>query len=231
MIMQAEQVFVCRGPDAASDVIRLIIVDDHAIVRHGLRLILEQEPAITVVGEASSASEALEVVERTSPDVVLADLQLKPGDNESGLQLCRDLSTQFPHVAVLILSTFVGDRLVVEALRAGAKGYVLKDVDSAVLADSIKAVRDGKHALDGHTSDALARSLATHGTTGAYLALTDREREVVRLVARGLSNKQIGAELFISATTVKFHLHNVCEKLGVQRRAGVVSEALRLGLL
>ncbi|MDB5066390.1 MAG: putative two-component system response regulator [Chloroflexi bacterium] len=218
-------------PDTASHLIRLVIVDDHAIVRHGLRLILEQEPSITFVGEASTAAEALDVVERTSPHVVLADLQLCPGDNTSGLHLCRDLSSRFPDVAVLILSTFVSDRLVVDALQSGAMGYVLKDVDAAVLADSIKAVREGRHALDSHTADALARSLATQGTSGAHLTLTDREQQVVRLVARGLSNKQIGSELFISATTVKFHLHNVCEKLGIQRRAGVVSEALRLGLL
>src|ERR1041385_7472664 len=107
------------APDPASSVIRLVIVDDHAIVRHGLRLILEQEPTIMFVGEASTAAEALEVVERTSPDVVLADLQLRPGDNTSGLHLCRDLSSRFPRVAVLILSTFVSDRLVVDALQSG----------------------------------------------------------------------------------------------------------------
>src|SRR5689334_14568764 len=100
--------------ESASSEIRLVIVDDHAIVRHGLRLILEQEPTITFVGEAATAAEAIDVVERTSPHVVLADLQLCPGDNTSGLHLCRDLNRRFPTVAVLILSTFVSDRLVVD---------------------------------------------------------------------------------------------------------------------
>jgi two-component system, NarL family, response regulator DevR len=213
------------------DVARLLIVDDHAIFRHGLRSILEQESGISVVAEAADADEAMRAVEAHRPDLVLLDLKLDSDNESSGLNLCRSLTQAFPEVGVLVLTTFLSDRLVVEAIRHGAKGYVLKDVDVASLVRSIDAVRGGESAFDSHAAAVVVRALSgdpaeAEPTTG----LTDRELQVVRL-ARGLSNREIGRALFISEATVKFHMHNVMAKLDVSRRTEVVYRAGQLGLV
>ncbi|MPZ62636.1 MAG: response regulator [Propionibacteriales bacterium] len=210
---------------------RLLIVDDHAIFRYGLRSILEQEPGVRVVAEAADAAEAMRAVETHRPDLVLLDLKLDSGAEVGGLDLCRRLTQAFPEVGVLVLTTFLSDRLVVEAIRHGAKGYVLKDVDVASLVRSIDAVRRGESAFDSHAAAVVVRSLSGESEPGQKAVLTDRELEVVRLLARGLSNREIGATLFISESTVKFHVHNIMSRLQVTRRTEVVYRAGQLGLV
>jgi DNA-binding NarL/FixJ family response regulator len=214
-----------------TDPTRLLIVDDHAIVRHGLRSILERESSVEVVGEAADAEEAFRTVERLAPDIVLLDLKLGGETEDDGLQLCQQLTTRFPDLGVLVLTTFLTDRLVTEAIRRGAKGYVLKDVDTTTLIKSIEAVRRGESAFDGRSAAVVVRSLAAPPEQQERSKLSPREHEVVQLLAQGLSNREIGGQLFISETTVKFHVRNIMEKLKVSRRTEIVYRAGKLGLL
>lgn len=209
---------------------RLVIVEDHAIIRQGLRTMLERDEGLLVVGEAGTAREAREVVREHRPDVVLLDLKLGD-DDDAGFVVCRQLTADDPNVRVLVLTTFLNERLVVEALRSGAMGYVLKDVDAEALVRSIRAVHAGESAFDSHSAAVVVKSMSGEGAREAAVSFTSRESEVVRLLAHGLSNRQIGQSLFISETTVKFHVHNVMEKLGVKRRAEVVYRSGQLGLL
>ncbi len=212
--------------------IRLVIVDDHAIVRQGLRSILEREPDITVVGEAATAPDALDVVARTRPHIVLLDLKLSADSDVAGLQLCGRLTEQPPSPGVLVVTTFLDQRLVLQAIQQGARGYVLKDVDATSLVGAIRAVTRGESAFDSHSAAMVVRSLSAPATGRADGSdLTPREREVLALLARGLSNEAIGRELFISATTAKFHVGNVMRKLAVSRRAEAVYAGSKLGLI
>ena len=212
--------------------IRLVIVDDHAIVRQGLRSILEREPDIVVVGEAATAADALDVVARTRPHIVLLDLKLSAESDVAGLQLCGRLTERTPSPGVLVVTTFLDQRLVLQAIQQGARGYVLKDVDAVALVGAIRAVRRGESAFDSHSAAMVVRSLHAPSPGSADGSdLTAREREVLALLARGLSNEAIGRELYISATTAKFHVGNVMRKLAVSRRAEAVYAGSKLGLI
>ncbi len=211
--------------------IRLVIVDDHAIVRQGLRSILEREPDVEVVGEASSAAEALDLVAATRPHIVLLDLKLSAGSDVAGLALCGQLTARTPAPGVLVVTTFLDEGLVLEAIRHGARGYVLKDVDAVALVAAIRAVRRGESAFDSHSAAMVVRSLHAPSAVPAATDLTTREREVLTLLARGLSNEAIGRELYISATTAKFHVGNLMRKLSVSRRAEAVYAGSKLGLI
>ena len=215
---------------AGGDPTRLVIVDDHAIIRQGLRTMLERDGDMVVVAEAGTAQEARAAVLHHRPDVVLLDLKLGE-DDDAGLAVCRQLTADDPGVRVLVLTTFLNERLVVEAIRSGAKGYVLKDVDVDALVRSIRAVRAGESAFDSHAAAVVVKSMLGEGSVDEAVSFTARESEVVRLLAHGQSNRQIGQTLFISETTVKFHVHNVMDKLGVKRRAEVVYRSGQLGLL
>jgi DNA-binding NarL/FixJ family response regulator len=207
-------------------------VDDHAIVRQGLRSILEREPDITVVGEAATAADALDMVARTRPHIVLLDLKLSADSDVAGLQLCGRLTERTPSPGVLVVTTFLDQRLVLQAIQQGARGYVLKDVDAVALVGAIRAVRRGESAFDSHSAAMVVRSLDTPSPGSADGSdLTAREREVLALLARGLSNEAIGRELYISATTAKFHVGNVMRKLAVSRRAEAVYAGSKLGLI
>jgi DNA-binding NarL/FixJ family response regulator len=207
--------------------VRIVLVDDHAIVRQGLRSILERERDLTVVGEASTASEALAVVQRTGPTVVLLDLKLSTGADNEGLALCAELTKRHPDLGVLVLTTFLDGKLVVDAIHNGARGYVVKDVDTTELIRSIRAVARKESAFDSRSAAAMVQSINTRST----VALTDREQGVLILLAHGMSNKDIGGRMFISETTVKFHVRNIMRKLGVSSRAEAVYEASKLGML
>lgn len=211
--------------------IRLVIVDDHAIVRQGLRSILAREPDVEVVGEAATATEALDLVAATRPHIVLLDLKLSAGSDLAGLALCGRLTARAPAPGVLVVTTFLDQRLVLEAIQQGARGYVLKDVDAVALVAAIRAVRRGESAFDSHSAAVVVRSLSTPAAAPAGGDLTARERQVLLLLARGLSNEAIGRELFISATTAKFHVGNVMRKLSVSRRAEAVYAGSKLGLI
>ncbi|MGA9874148.1 MAG: response regulator transcription factor [Rhodococcus sp. (in: high G+C Gram-positive bacteria)] len=209
--------------------VRIVLVDDHAILRDGLKSVLERQADLSVVGEASSLDEGLAVVDRLAPDIVLMDLKLSAGTDYEGLVLCAKLSVAHPGIGLLVLTTFLDDRLVVEAVHAGARGYVVKDVDTTELVRAIRAVSRGESAFDSRSASAVVRSLGGQG--GAVERLTGRELEVLRLLATGLSNNGIGTQLFISGTTVKFHVSNIMRKLGVGRRAEAVYAASKQGLI
>lgn len=220
------------GPGSASVAappIRIVLVDDHSIMRQGLRAVLEREDDLRIVGEAGSAPEAFAAVAAGRPQVVLLDLKLASGPQTDGLEVCRRLCADHPGIGVLVLTTFAEDRLVVESVQAGARGYVVKDVDTTELVRAIRAVSRGESAFDARSASAMVRSLS--GGMPDRERLTDRELDVLRLLARGLSNRAIGAELFISETTVKFHVGNLMRKLMVSRRAEAVYAATKLGLL
>ena len=209
---------------------RIVLVDDHSIMRQGLRAVLEREDDLRVVGEAGTPADAVAAVATSRPHVVLLDLKLTAGPQTDGLDVCRRLCAAHPGIGVLVLTTFAEDRLVVEAVQAGARGYVVKDVDTTELVRAIRAVSRGESAFDARSASAMVRSLSGGGTPERE-RLTERELDVLRLLARGLSNRAIGAELFISETTVKFHVGNLMRKLVVSRRAEAVYAATKLGLL
>lgn len=207
--------------------VRIVLVDDHAIVRQGLRSILERERDLAVVGEASTASEALAVVQRTVPAVVLLDLKLSTGNDHEGLALCAELTKRHPELGVLVLTTFLDGKLVVDAIHNGARGYVVKDVDTTELIRSIRAVARKESAFDSRSAAAMVNSINAQ----AEVVLTDREQGVLVLLAHGMSNKDIGGRMYISETTVKFHVRNIMRKLGASSRAEAVYEASKLGMI
>ncbi len=208
--------------------LRIVLVDDHAIVRHGLRSILERESDLEVVGEASTAAEAAAVVERTRPSIVLLDLKLSTAADTEGLDLCARLTQRHPDLAVLVLTTFLDDSLVVEAIQHGARGYVVKDVDTTELLRSIRAVARNESAFDSHAAAAMVRSMRVQPERPKF---TERELRVLQMLAHGLSNREIGGELYISETTVKFHVRNIMRKMDASSRAEVVYEASKLGVI
>ncbi|MET8243884.1 response regulator transcription factor [Streptomyces sp. NPDC005202] len=213
---------------APTDALRIVLVDDHAIVRHGLRSILERESDLEVVGEASTAAEAAAVVERTNPSIVLLDLKLSTAADTEGLDLCARLTQRHPDLAVLVLTTFLDDSLVVDAIRHGARGYVVKDVDTTELLRSIRAVARNESAFDSHAAAAMVRSMRVQPDRPKF---TERELKVLQLLAHGLSNREIGAQLYISETTVKFHVRNIMRKMDAGSRAEVVYEASKMGVI
>ncbi|MFC8932896.1 response regulator [Rhodococcus sp. NPDC057135] len=220
---------VTRGVSPVQGSVRIVLVDDHAILRQGLRSVLERESDLEIVGEASSLAEALAVVDKVGPDIVLMDLKLSASSDYEGLTLCGQLSSAHPGLGLLVLTTFLDDQLVVRAVHAGARGYVVKDVDTTELVRAIRAVSRGESAFDSRSASAVVRSL--NGQSATKERLTDRELEVLRLLANGLSNIKIGERLFISPTTVKFHVSNIMRKLEVSRRAEAVYAASKQGLI
>ena len=216
-----------RAEPAGEIPVRIVLIDDHAILRQGLRSLLERELDLEVVGEASSPGEALAVVERTRPTIVLLDMKLSPASDNDGLGLCARLTGQYPGLGVLVLSTYVDDALVVSAIKHGARGYVVKDVDTRELVRAIRLIARHGSAFDARSSAAMMRAI--HAPQ-ARPPLTERELSVLRLVANGLSNRGIGAQLHLSETTVKFHVRNIMRKLDATSRAEAVYKATKNGM-
>ena len=211
--------------------IRILIADDHLIIRQGLRLILETEDGFELVGEAADGAEALHLCRELHPDVALMDLRM-PGMD--GLTAIEHLQAEMPAIAVVILTTFNEDDLMLRGLRAGARGYLLKDVDRQTLFDAIRAAARGETLLK---PEMLGRLLARveaappGHTPSETLGLTGREGEVLSAVARGERSKEIALHLGISERTVKAHLASIYNKLGVDSRAAAISAALQRGWL
>jgi two-component system, NarL family, response regulator DevR len=216
-------------PGSAVATAGVMLVDDHAIVRRGLRSILELEPDISVVAEAGDQAEALRALDRVQPDVILLDLKLSADHDAEGLELCSEILARRPESRVVILSTFLDENLLNQALRRGAMAYVLKEVDVVELVRIIRAVSRGESGFDSRSAE-MVRALVAHGGDVLEPDLTAREREVIGLLAHGLTNREIGTRLFVSESTAKFHVHNVMRKLGVRRRAEVAYAAGKLGL-
>lgn len=203
--------------------LRVLVVDDHPIVRMGLHALLSAEPDIEVVGECGDGTEAVQAAGALRPDVVLMDLKL-PG--LSGTDATARITSGTP-ARVLVLTTYDTDADIFAALAAGATGYLLKDCPRTVLVDAVRAAARGESAL----AAPVAARLVTHVRGPARPMLTNRERDVLRCVARGLSNPDTARALFISEATVKSHLLNIFDKLGVNDRTAAVTQALQRGLL
>jgi DNA-binding NarL/FixJ family response regulator len=221
---------VSAAPEVTAAPIRILVVDDHTIVRQGLRSILELEHDFSVVGEAADADQGLAEAARLRPDIVLLDLKLSDRAPDEGLDVCARLRERQPGVRVVVLTTFLDERLLLGALRRGASGYALKDVDAVELARIIRGVHRGESAFDPHSAELVVRSLTGQAAPQAS-PLSDRELSVVRLVAGGATNPQVARELYISASTVKYHLRSAMRKLGARDRTELVYRASAKGLL
>jgi NarL family two-component system response regulator LiaR len=211
----------------AVDAVRVMIVDDHAVVREGLRNFLGMLPAIELVAEASSGSEAIERAPKAKPQVVLMDLMM-PGMD--GIEATRRLHELAPEVKVIVLTSFADDDRLFPALRAGAVAYLLKDVGPKELAEAIAAAARGEVRLHPDVTRRLVNELAGGAPKRPEDELTEREREVLRCIARGRSNKEIGQDLFISEKTVKTHVGSILDKLSLADRTQAALYAVKHGL-
>jgi DNA-binding NarL/FixJ family response regulator len=214
--------------------IRILIVDDHHVVRHGLRQLLEREPDMEVVGEAGSGTEAVRVATEQQPDVVLLDVKL---DDLDGPEVCRRIGAAAPGTAVVMLTSYLQDAVILRSLAAGAKGYLIKDVELHEVKRTIRAVHRGHSVLDPKVaSRVIAKAMApggkaTNGKAVSQVALSETDLAILRHLAKGLTNKEIGAQVHLSAYTIKDHLEKIGVALAVRSRTEIVAEALRAGLI
>ena len=208
--------------------VSVVLVDDHQIVREGLRTLFADEPGIRVVGEAGNAAEGFDVAAALRPDVVLLDLVMPGG---GAVQTIERLRRELPSVRILVLTSYAGDRQVHEALKAGAIGYLLKDVSRAELVRAIHSVHQGQPALHAEAQRHLLRGVSGAAGRSALAELTARELSVLELIARGRSNKAIAAELKLSEGTVKGYVSVVLGKLGVEDRTQAALFAVKHGLV
>ncbi|GLY05618.1 response regulator transcription factor [Actinoplanes sp. NBRC 101535] len=204
--------------------IRVLLVDDHPVVRMGLRGMLDAEPDLTVIGEASSGAEGAAMALAERPDIVLMDLRMPGGD---GVEATGRILAADRNIRVMVLTTYESDRDILRAIEAGASGYLLKDASPSELADAVRAAARGETVLAPSVASTLIRQVRSP----APPALSARETEVLRLVAAGSTNADIGRQLFISEATVKTHLLRVFNKLDVADRTAAVTTAMRHGLL
>ncbi|WP_308295991.1 response regulator transcription factor [Streptomyces sp. ISL-96] len=211
----------------AKNGIRVLLVDDHQVVRRGLRTFLEIQDDIEVVGEAGDGAEGVDRAEELRPDVVLMDIKMPGTDGIDALRKLRELANP---AKVLIVTSFTEQRTVVPALRAGASGYVYKDVDPDALAGAIRSVHAGHVLLQPEVAEALLSQDETNSGTGRGSTLTEREREVLTLIADGRSNREIARTLVLSEKTVKTHVSNILMKLDLSDRTQAALWAVRHGI-
>ena len=218
------------------DPIRVLVVDDHALFRRGLEMVLAEEPDIELVGEASDGAEAVEKAGEALPDVVLMDIRMP---KSSGIEACRAMKEVAPSAKIVMLTISDEEEDLFEAIRAGASGYLLKDIPYDEVADVVRAVHGGQSLINPSMAAKLLTEFAAlakrDGEERAQEVpapkLTDREMEVLRLVARGMNNRDIAKELFISENTVKNHVRNILEKLQIHSRMEAVMIAVRENLI
>jgi DNA-binding NarL/FixJ family response regulator len=210
--------------------IRVLLVDDHEIVRMGLRTLLEMEDDITVVGEAADGAAASAEARRTDPAVVLMDVRMGP---TNGIEACRELKSERPEIGVLMLTSYPEHEAVLASLAAGASGFLLKNTGPAALVQAIRAVAAGQSLLDPAVTREVTDRLVelSEQTADPRIAdLTEREREVLRLIARGRTNKEIAESLVISPATARNHVSHILEKLGMRSRSEAAALAAEIGL-
>jgi two-component system response regulator DevR len=222
-----ERVFTPESP------IRVFLLDDHEVVRRGVHDLLDLEPDITVVGEASTSAQALVCGPALRPDAAILDIRLPDSD---GITVCRELRDRMPELACLMLTSFDDDDALLDAIMAGAAGYVLRQIKGSDLVTAVRTVASGQSMLDPATTGRLMRSLrAPSGQPGSEAgqldALTVREREILDLIGEGLTNRQIGKRIYLSEKTVKNHISRLLAKLGVERRVQAAVLAVRLAPL
>jgi two-component system, NarL family, response regulator LiaR len=209
--------------------IRTLITDDHKVVRRGLRGFLELDSELEVVGEASNGEEAVALARRLKPDVVLMDLLMPVMD---GIEATREIRRQLPEVEVVALTSVLEDAAVTGAIKAGAIGYLLKTTDADELCEAIKAAAAGQVRLAPEAAARLMREVRSPSSPEALTEpLTERETEVLRLLARGKANKQIARDLFVALSTVKTHVNNLYRKLDISSRTQAALYAARIGLI
>lgn len=204
------------GPD---DPIRVFLLDDHEVVRRGVHDLLDDEPDITVVGEAATVEQALVRVPALRPDVAVLDVRLPDGD---GVTVCRELRSNMPELACLMLTSFDDEEALLDSIMAGASGYVLKQIQGSDLVTAVRTVARGQSLLDPSATTRLMARLRggqqREAEPEALPGLTEREREILALIGEGLTNRQIGRRLYLAEKTVKNHISRLLAKLGVERR-------------
>jgi DNA-binding NarL/FixJ family response regulator len=207
--------------------VRVFLVDDHEVVRRGVADLLEAEPDLEVVGEAGTAREAVARVPALAPDVVVLDVRLPDGD---GVTVCRELRSRMPGLACLMLTSFADDEALYDAILAGAAGYVLKQVRGTELVDAIRTVAAGGSTLDPRAAAQVMERLraGAQPREDPLAALTDQERRILALIGQGMTNRQIGAELFLAEKTIKNYVSSILAKLGMTRRVQAAVFATRL---
>jgi DNA-binding NarL/FixJ family response regulator len=210
--------------------VRILIADDHPIVRKGLRSLLEEEPEINVVGEAEDGTQALAEIERLRPDIAIVDMMM-PGHN--GLEVIRQAKKFYPTMQIIVLSMNSNDAYVIEALKRGASGYVLKETGPTELVESVRTVLAGRRFLSAQLPQRLLTTNLTNFEIEAdpYESLTNREQEVLQLAAEGFTSAEIAQRLCISRRTVELHRANFMEKLGLRNQTDVVRYAIKRGIL
>ncbi|MEZ5271522.1 MAG: response regulator transcription factor [Ilumatobacteraceae bacterium] len=214
--------------DDATQPIHVFLLDDHEIVRRGVRELLEAEDGIEVVGEASTAEEALSRIPAVRPDVAVLDVRLPDG---SGVEVCREVRSQLPGLACLMLTSFSDDDALFEAIMAGASGYVLKQIRGNDLVTAIRRVARGESLLDPTVTTKVLHRLRNPSEEDERLAkLTPQERRILDLIAEGATNRQIGAELHLAEKTVKNYVSNMLMKLGMSRRTEAAVFAVKAGV-
>lgn len=206
--------------------IKILIVDDHSVVRQGLRMFLGVDPELQVVGEARDGQEAVDKTRQLNPDVVLMDLLMPVMD---GLHAIAAIRAEMPDVEVVALTSVLEDNMIIEAIRAGAIGYLLKDTEAHELVRAIKAAASGQVQLSPEVAVRLLREVRAPEPTTEQL--TERETDVLRQLALGMSNKEIAQALFIGEQTVKSHVRHVLSKLGMPSRTQAALYAMRIGLI
>jgi DNA-binding NarL/FixJ family response regulator len=212
----------------AGETIGVFLLDDHEVVRQGVRVLLQDQPDIEVVGEGATAAEALARVPALRPDVAVLDVRLPDGN---GVEVCRELRSRLPGLACIMLTSFADDDALLQAVMAGASGYLLKEVRGASIVDAVRTVAGGASLLDPTaTGRLLDRLRADAERKDPLSALTGQERQVLELIGDGLTNRQIGQRLFLAEKTVKNYISSIFLKLGLQRRtqAAILATQMRL---
>ena len=211
--------------------IRLLIIDDHEMVREGLKAMLSAEQDFSIVDDAANAEEAFALIERLRPDIILLDVRL-PGT--SGIEVCRVVTERYPETAVIILTTFTDESLVEQCIKAGARGFIVKDIERFDLKRSIRAVARGEAAIDTKAAVAvlaqLRRAPQTKDET-LHESLSSQQIVILRLVAQGLSSREIATRLYLSENTVKGYVQEILHRLGVKNRTEAVMVAVKQGWL
>jgi DNA-binding NarL/FixJ family response regulator len=209
---------------------RILLVDDHEVVRLGLKSLLDRNPQFDVVGEASSAREALEQVNVLSPDIVVMDIRL-PGT--SGIEACEDIVQKYPHIKVIMLTSYAEDEMLFSAIRAGASGYILKQISSEDLVHALEAVGRGEALLDPAVTQRVfqeVRKAVKDEEASAFAHLSQQEKHVLLLVSEGKTNREIAKALFLGEGTVRNYVSSILSKLGVNNRAEAAAYAVEHNL-
>ena len=204
---------------------RVFLLDDHEVVRRGVRELLEGDGDIEVVGEAGTAEEAYGRIPATRPDVAVLDVQLPDGN---GVEVCREIRSRHPEIACLMLTSFADDEALFSSIMAGAAGYVLKQVKGTDLVDAVRRVGAGESLLDPAVTRRVLERLRTKPEDDELAALTDQEKRILDLIGEGLTNRQIGERMYLAEKTVKNYVSNLLAKLGMSRRTEAAAFAARL---